>query len=232
MRFATATLMILLSSLGVLAAANDVLAKAKALRSNGLLTEAKKELVEVIFAEASSDAVKAEALLILGEIAIDENKFETARENWTKLLETYPESAFAASARAKLDLLAQMSGGAAAQAAKESYPSDTVLVLPDEDYPWANVEIAAALGSSAVAVDEKLSSAVKLAIDDPNIIGIVQVDLSVDVPFESGRVVCYQPNGAKAWQKVVRMTYPGSAEAIAHRFINRLAKEVKGKRCP
>ena len=232
MRFATAILMLLLISLGVLADANDTLAKAKALRSNGLLTEAKRELVDAIFAEASPDAVKAEALLILGEIAIDENKFEAARENWTKLLKTYPKSAFAASARAKLDLLAQMSEGAAAQATKQSYPPRTVLVLPDEDYPWANVEIAAALGNSAVAVDEKLSSAVKLATGDPNIVGIVQVDLSVDVPFESGRVVCYQPNGAKGWQKVVRMTYPGSAEAIAHRFISKLAKQVKGKKCP
>jgi len=213
------------------ARADDSLQKAKALRSNGLLTEAKRELVDALFAATSTDEVKSEALLMLGEIAIDEKKFEVARDNWTKLAETYPESAAASAARAKLELRSQVKPEASDEKRRQ-YPQGTVLVLPDEDYSWAHVEIAAALGTSAVATDEKLSAAVKLAATDANIVGIVQVDLSVDVPFESGRVVCYQPNGAKAWQKVVRMTYPGSAEAIAHRFINRLAKEVKGKKCP
>lgn len=229
MRSRVAVLILLMIASSALA--DDALQKAKALRSNGLFAEAKKELVDALFAATSTDEVKSEALLLLGEIAIDEKKFDLARDNWTKLVETYPDSAAASVARAKLELLAQVKPEAS-EDRQRRYPPETVLVLPDEDYEWAHVEIAAALGSSAVAIDEKLSSAVKLAAADANIVGIMQVDLSVDVPFESGRVVCYQPSGAKAWQRVVRMTYPGSAEAIAHRFINRLAREVKGKTCP
>jgi tetratricopeptide (TPR) repeat protein len=218
--------------LSAAAFADDPLQKAKTLRSNGLLIEAKKELVDVLFGSTFSDSVKADALVLLGEIAVDEKKLDTARENWTKALREYPDSAAALVARAKLDLLTQIGAPAPSDGEKNAYRPGTVLVLPDEDYAWAHVEIAAALGDLAVATDESLAAVVKLAARDSNIVGLVQVDLSVDVPFESGRVVCYQPNGTKTWQKVVRMTYPGNAEAIAHRFIKRLAKEVKGKKCP
>lgn len=230
MRRATMLVLFLVSAVAL--GADDSLEKAKTLRSNGLLAEAKKELVDVLYASTSQDALKADALLMLGEIAVDEKKFDAARQNWTKVLESYPDSPGAAAARAKLDLLAQMDSRPVIASENQTYRPGTILVLPDEDYAWAHVEIAAALGEFAVPVDDSLAVAVKLAASDTNIVGLVQVDLSVDVPFESGRVVCYQRSGAKVWQKVVRMTYPGTAEAIAHRFIARLGRDLKGKRCP
>ena len=48
------------------------LEKAKALRANGLGEDAKKELVEVAFEDTATPEVKAEALYLLGDIAVAE----------------------------------------------------------------------------------------------------------------------------------------------------------------
>jgi hypothetical protein len=84
------------------------LEKAKTLRSNGLRDEAKKELVGFLFDAASPEDGKAEALLLLGDIALDEKNRDAARENWNKLVTTYPSSPSAVVAKAKLEVLDQV----------------------------------------------------------------------------------------------------------------------------
>lgn len=84
------------------------LEKAKTLRSNGLRDEAKKELIDFLYDASSPDDGKAEALLLLGDIALDEKNPEAARENWNKLVTTYPSSPTAATAKAKLKALEQV----------------------------------------------------------------------------------------------------------------------------
>lgn len=83
------------------------LEKAKTLRANGLRDDAKKELVDFLYDSASPDDGKAEALLLLGDIALEEKNRDAARENWTKLTAAYPSSPAAAAAKAKLEALEQ-----------------------------------------------------------------------------------------------------------------------------
>lgn len=206
--------------------------KAKALRANGLRDEAKRELVELTFDEAEGPAAKAEALYLLGEIAVDEKAIAAARENWKKLIETYPESLFATSARSKLELLEQLQPPAQRETADLAYPPGTVLVTGPKEYPWAAPQIAAALGPPAIAAEEALDEAFRAARRSNAIAAVVEVALKVDVAFETGRVICYRPNGEKLWEKVVRVTYPGSAEQIARRFVEKLSTKVKGQKCP
>lgn len=224
---------VLTSLLAVSALAAGSLDKAKSLRLNGLLDDAKKELVEVSSDNEAEPAVKAEALLLLGEIAVDEKKLDVAKANWATLVASYPDTSFAAAAKAKLDLLEQLP--ATTPATLESTtnrPAGTLLVVGPSEYPWGAPQIAEALGPLAVPIEGTLADAIKAASGDPNVAGLVELRLAVDVPFESGRVVCHKPTGATVWEKVVRVTYPGGAEAIARRFVKKLASKIDGSRCP
>jgi hypothetical protein len=167
------------------------LEKAKALRSNGLRDEAKRELVELTFDEAEVPAAKAEALYLLGEIAVDEKAITAARENWGKLINTYPESLFATSARSKLELLDQLQSPAQGETADLDYPPGTVLVTGPKEYPWAAPQIAAALGPPAIPAEEALDEAFRATRRSSAIVAVVEVALKVDVAFENGRVICY-----------------------------------------
>ncbi len=231
MRYAIMALMSALMLTSLASAAS--LEKAK-VRSNGLRDEAKKELVDVLYDSTSPDDDKAYALLLLGEIALDEKNGDAARENWDKLVATYPSSPAAAAAKAKLEVLQQLSSAAtqAADPPAPKYPPGTVLVIGPSDYEWAAPQIAGARGPSAVAITGSLSDAMKLASTNTAIIGILQLALDVEVVFETGTLTCYQPNGAKTWDKTVRVSSPGGAEHIAHVFVNKLAERTKSKACP
>jgi ribosomal protein L35AE/L33A len=221
--------MILLCSVTAQGASLD---KAKALRANGLRNEAKRELVEVTFDEIQDSAAKAEALYLLGEIAVEEKMIAAARENWGKLINAYPESPFAGSARSKLELLEQLQPNTQPETTGSSYSPGTVLVAGPKEYPWAAPQIAGALGPPTTVADGSLDEAFRTARNVSAIVAVVEVALRVDVAFETGRVICYRPNGEKIWEKVVRVTYPGSEEQIARRFVDKLAVKVKGQKCP
>lgn len=184
------------------------LEKAKTLRANGLRDEAKRELVEVMFDEAGESAVKAEALYLLGEIAVDEKAIAVARENWDKLIKAYPDSPFATSARSKLELLEQLQPPGQPETADLAYPPGSVLVIGPKEYPWAAPQVAAALGAPAIPANESLDEAFQVARKSNAVVAVVEVALKVDVAFETGRVICYRPNGEKLWEKVVRVTIP------------------------
>ena len=85
------------------------LEKAKRLETNGLLREAKVELVDLIFEEVL-DAQKAEAYYMLGNIAFEENDISAALANWRNLSKKFPASAPAVSVRERLSELAEIVG--------------------------------------------------------------------------------------------------------------------------
>ncbi|HEV8579671.1 MAG TPA: hypothetical protein VGX68_11385 [Thermoanaerobaculia bacterium] len=78
------------------------LEKAKALYQNNLLDDAKRELIEVLYAVESKDAEKSLALYMLGLINEKQGQSELAASNWRELLEKYPQAAEAALARENL----------------------------------------------------------------------------------------------------------------------------------
>jgi hypothetical protein len=231
MRYAVMVLAWVLAFTSLASAAS--LEKAKALRSNGLRDEAKKELVDFLYEPTSPDSGKAEALLVLGEIAMDEKNRDAASENWNKLVTTYPSSPAATAAKAKLEVLEQVASSSQATIpSAPQYVPGTVLVIGPAKYDWAAPQIAGARGPSAVAISGSLSDAMKIAAANGAIVGILQLDLDVEVVFETGILTCYRPNGAKSWDKTVRVSSPGGAEHVARVFVNKLADKTKSKVCP
>ena len=67
------------------------LEKAKMLRRHGLIPEAKKELIEVIFSKQNPKD-KAEAYYTLGSVAFQEKDISAALETWSQLVADFPES--------------------------------------------------------------------------------------------------------------------------------------------
>src|SRR6185295_2091653 len=89
--------------LGSLSLDAQSLDRAKLLYTNKLYDEAKKELVGVAVSDAPTEQ-KAEALNLLGTIAIDEGNYGAAITNWTELITKYPGTKASIEAEAKLPL--------------------------------------------------------------------------------------------------------------------------------
>lgn len=78
------------------------LEKAKALYQNNLLDDAKRELIEVLYAAESKEADKPLALYMLGLINEKQGQSSLAAANWRELIERYPQAAEAQLARENL----------------------------------------------------------------------------------------------------------------------------------
>lgn len=206
--------------------------KAKSLRSNGLRQEAKREMVEVLFDPEGSAESRAEALLLLGDIALEEKNPSGARENWDRLITDFPGTSFPATAHSRLDDLARSIASGESDTPHPTYKPGTLLVIGPSNFPWAAPQVAGAAGENAVALEGSLDQAIKIAAKNPTIAGVLEVALEVDVPFESGRIVCYGPRGTMLWQKVVRVSSPGGQEHIARNFVKKLSAKIKDKNCP
>lgn len=83
--------------------------KAEMFNQQGLVSESKAELIEVIFSKAV-DAEKAQAYFMLGSIAFSEKKVSTALETWKQLVKKYPTSKEAALVQERIKLLADIVG--------------------------------------------------------------------------------------------------------------------------
>jgi hypothetical protein len=210
------------------------LEKAKAMRTNGLPAEAKRELVDVTFDTNIPRSERAEALVLLGDIAIDESKPEAAKDNWSKVIAEFSGEPAAMMAIEKLTLLNKLSGSQSAESPspRSGYSQGTVLVVGPEKYPWSIAQISGALGSSAVPFSGTLTEAMGAAKADSAVVGLVEIGLSVDTAFESGRVICQRPDGKKVWEEKVMFNLGGGEERIARRFVDGLSEKVKKRRCP
>lgn len=78
------------------------LEKAKALYQNNLLDDAKRELIEVLYAEDSAATDKALALYMLGMVNERQGQAELAAANWRELIERFPQATQAQLARENL----------------------------------------------------------------------------------------------------------------------------------
>lgn len=99
----TAILLFVALVVGTLPLDAQSLDRAKLLYTNKLYDDAKKELVAVAVSDAPIEQ-KAEALNLLGAIAIDEGNYGAAITNWTELIAKYPGTKAAIEAEAKLPL--------------------------------------------------------------------------------------------------------------------------------
>ena len=83
--------------------------KAKMLRRHRLVSEAKKELIEVIFNKQNAK-IKAEAYYILGTVAFEEDDISAALETWTQLVADFPDSDQANLVKDKINQLSEVVG--------------------------------------------------------------------------------------------------------------------------
>lgn len=210
--------------------------KAKALRANELLPDAKRELVDVTYSADTSSTDKATALLLLGDIAVDENRQEVARENWAKVPSLFPNLPEARIAEEKIALLDKLSSNAehspATTTRNNLYPPGTVLVIGPQQFPWSIAQISGVLGPTAKPFDGSLTEAMERASSDRSIAALVEIALNVDTAFESGRVICQLPNGKKIREEKVMFNLGGGQDRIARRFVDGLSVKVQKRKCP
>ena len=83
--------------------------RAKLFNDHALYAEAKRECIQIITSD-EPDTAKASAYYLLGLIAFDQNRIETALETWTDLARKYPESREASEVTERIDQLAQIIG--------------------------------------------------------------------------------------------------------------------------
>jgi tetratricopeptide (TPR) repeat protein len=85
--------------------------KAEMLYENGLLSEAQKELIDVVFsASPTASADKPKALNLLASIAVEKNNLKAALDAWQRLIRDFSKSPEAVNARARIPVLSTALG--------------------------------------------------------------------------------------------------------------------------
>jgi tetratricopeptide (TPR) repeat protein len=87
--------------------------KAVMLHTHGLSSDAKRELIDLIFEKGTADAEKARAYQFLGRIAFEENRIAAALDTWRELVAKFPDSTEAASVKPRLVELSTLVGDTA-----------------------------------------------------------------------------------------------------------------------
>ena len=77
--------------------------KAILLKAHGLNDDAKRELIDLIFDENAKGKDKPRAYYLLGEIAFDENRIQSAIKTWGYIVEEYPNSDEALIVKERMD---------------------------------------------------------------------------------------------------------------------------------
>lgn len=222
--------------------------KAKLLHANKLLEEAKKEAIAVVFSDAT-DNEKAEAMNLLGAIAVDEENYEAAIRNWSELVVKFPSTTAAKEAEAKLPLVRKLAGtraaGGSAEPAVPSEEPGTVLVAGSapEAPQYADqavLEFMNFLMSNGVraknAFSGRLSDATggrSAEVSLPNLLEVASKSGAASVLYvyihfhgmENMRVECYAPDGRKLWQEKVAASMGLSPSGMTEGFV----KRMKGK---
>ena len=91
----------------------EALDKARLLYTHGLVDDARRDLIDIVFAPGGAPAARASARYLLGEIAFDEGDTALAVETWRALVDEHPGSPEARRVAADLDALAQGIQGSA-----------------------------------------------------------------------------------------------------------------------
>ena len=223
-------------------ACGQALEKAKLLYSNKLYEDAKRELVAIAVGSGPEEQ-RAEALNLLGTIAIDEGNYDAAIKNWSEVANRFPETAAAKEATAKLPLAEKL-------AANQGSSPTTGEGKPERDLPGtvfvagsapeapeyadqAVLELMTFLTSKGVrakntfpgrTVDATLPNLLERA----NRVGAASV-LYVFIHFqgmENMRVECYS-DGKKSWEEKVAASLGLGPSGMTESFVRRMKKKLE-----
>src|SRR3954466_14287912 len=82
--------------------------KAEMLATHGLVQDATRELIDVIFGASGDVKLKAEAYYMLGTLAFREGRVRAAADAWTELVRKYPQSQQAISVKDRINQLSEV----------------------------------------------------------------------------------------------------------------------------
>ena len=142
--------------------------EARQLYQRGEQAAAKDVLLEILALE-SEGAVRAEALDLLGMVAVDAGDLELAASVWEKLIHDYPDSPLAAEARTKLSLATDLSEAQAevAEAAPVEAPATPKVEAPATPDEKPVPEVAAEPAKAAPAPPPAPAEAAEPAAPSP-----------------------------------------------------------------
>jgi tetratricopeptide (TPR) repeat protein len=225
------------------AAFSQSLDKAKLLYLNKLYEDAKRELV-LIAVGGGPDEDKAQALNLLGSIAIDEGNYDAAVKNWTEATIKFPGTAAAKEATAKLPLAQRLAATQtptppSGESAPEREVPGTVLIAgsaPEspEYADQAVLEFMNFLTSKGVRAKSAFAGPAADATL-PNLLeragrsGAASV-LYVFIHFhgmENMRVECYSADGRQLWSEKVAASLGLSPAGMTESFIRRMKKKLE-----
>jgi hypothetical protein len=229
-------------------------AKAKLLHANKMYDDAKREAVAVVFSGAA-DADKAEALNLLGRIAVDQDDYDTAIKNWNELIVTYPDTVVAGEAQAKLPLAKKLAESKATPSSNATEAGTVLVAGVAPEHPeyadQAVVEFMNFLASHGVKTantfagrlgDATRGGAAEVSL--PNLLSRAREARAASVLYvyihfrgmENMRVECYAPDGKKLWQERVAaslgLSPSGMTEGFVRRMKGKLEKRVGGACLP
>jgi hypothetical protein len=231
-------------------------AKAKLLHANKMYDDAKREAVAVVFSDATQSE-KADALNLLGTIAVDQSDYEAAIKNWTELVEKYSDTTAAKEAQAKLPLVRKLAGNAADatdRGALEGAGAVLVAGVAPEHPQYADqavLEFMNFLTSRGVKTTNLFSGRVSDAtqgrvadVSLPNLLARAREMRAASVLYvyihfrgmENMRVECYASDGKKLWQEKAAaslgMSPAGMTEGFVRRMKGKLEKHIGGSCFP
>lgn len=112
------------------------------------------------------------------------------------------------------------------------YPDRSVLVIATPGYPWAAADVSKVLGMRATPVDMGLAEAADVALEDPKLLGVVEVEINVAQFYETVYAICRDKHGKEIWREKRMLNFGGGPERLARDMVAGLLKKVKGKKCP
>lgn len=110
--------------------------KAILLKVHGLNDDAKRELITLIFDENFKDKDKSRAYYLLGEIAFDENRIQTATKTWGYIVEKYPASDEALIVKERINELSKVTLSVYTESVETADYSLAKLYLKNADF-WS-----------------------------------------------------------------------------------------------
>lgn len=112
-----------------------------------------------------------------------------------------------------------------------TYPPGSTLVFGTPGFPWAPQQVAGVLRGKPVAVDLSYSDAFRILTENPDVIGLVEVEINVYQAFETVKIICHDKSGGRLWERKTILNAGGGPEQLARDMVGRLLKKVKGLQC-
>lgn len=213
------------------------LVKAQLLYDSQLPVDAKRELVEVITSNASPSD-KAAALHLLGTIAVDEKRYDSAIQAWNDLITRYPNTVDAREAKAKLSLVQALSEQSTPQA-----------IYRDSSITGFGGVVIAGIGTETEFVSQTVTEFMNLLASRGVTVSRAPVGIA-SVPellkqtsanqakgvlvlalrfgyMENLRAMCYGPDGRLAWEEKASGSMGITKSGVTQGLIERVSKKIE-----